>query len=760
MASTKSPATATVNSVALSSQTLGSSVPLPDYDKQRIEDIGFLTDMTLVLLGNYAQTGHFGGPLAYSAYTVASHLAGPDLGGLRFDYRRPKHPYADKFMLAGGHNAPVTYALWMIMGEAMARKHAQSGDARFHVDPNLAMLSIDALGFRRGAGALKNLLEQNNLQDHPIMAQAKIRGIRSLAGHAETTDVTNDVNGGPSGIGIATAAGKAAFWDIMGAPDSLKILAIEGEFAMTSGHAQELKTTAVAQQVGKRLRILLSYNNAGIDDELVGGVINPAYAAYRIQDQWASYGWNVFALDDGNDYDQVVAVLKTMEDWDPTDNRPMIVVGRTVKGWWPAAENGNIPGFGEQIVSYHSHPYAFAMNGDYFQALAATFEQRFGVEFQGIRDGAVSDNRERLIQFKHNIDVAMSVLEKDGLGDWLAERLVEIGDSVNDELPLRVDRDIDPFLDPRLGVGNLPIEPQKVTIRNPVSGAEKEATITLFEEPGRVRGTRRGISEIIKWMNYVTGNRLITVAADLSDSINVESGSFWGHYDPVDNPAGTRLKAYINGTQEIAARVRAGLTTGLGEVVDSTGPWIILGLALAAVMHPLLDSNWTDVFPNGVGEIEFFAILGIPVYVCASGATPLVAVLVYKGISPGAALAFLLTGPATNITTFGVLSKLHGRTVALAFGAVIAAMAVLLGHVVDAAVPTMSTSALETSAHWDGFGLSEICLSALALLFALSLVRRGPREFVGEVFNLAGGESDGDHDHDYDDADDECCGCA
>jgi transketolase len=545
MASTKSPATATVNSVALSSQISGSSVSLPDYDKQRIEDIGFLTDMTLVLLGNYAQTGHFGGPLAYSAYTVASHLVGPDLGGLRFDYRRPKHPYADKFMLAGGHNAPVTYALWMIMGEAMARKHAQSGDGRFHVDPKLAMLSIDALGFRRGAGALKNLLEQNNLQDHPLMAQAKIRGIRSLAGHAETTDVTNDVNGGPSGIGIATAAGKAAFWDIMGAPDSLKILAIEGEFAMTSGHAQEMKTTAVAQQVGKRLRILLSYNNAGIDDELVGGVIKPAYDAYRIQDQWASYGWNVLALDDGNDYDQVVAVLKTMEDWDPADNRPMIVVGRTVKGWWPAADNGNIPGFGEQIVSYHSHPYAFAMNGDYFQALAATFEQRFGVEFQGIRDGAVSDNRERLIQFKHNIDVAMSVLEKDGLGDWLAQRLVEIGDSVNDELPLRVDRNTDPFLDPRLGVGNLPIEPQKVTIRNPVSGAEKEATITLFEEPGRVRGTRRGISEIIKWMNYVTGNRLITVAADLSDSINVEGGSFWGHYDPVDNPAGTRLKASI-----------------------------------------------------------------------------------------------------------------------------------------------------------------------------------------------------------------------
>ena len=104
-----------------------------------------------------------------------------------------------------------------------------------------------------------------------------------------------------------------------------------------------------------------------------------------------------------------------------------------------------------QIVSYQSHPYAFTMNGDYFQALAATFEHRFGVEFQGIRDGAVSDNRERLIQFKQNIDIAMSVLEKDGLGDWLAERLLEIGDSVTDDLPLRIDRSTDPFLDPPPG---------------------------------------------------------------------------------------------------------------------------------------------------------------------------------------------------------------------------------------------------------------------------------------------------------------------
>ena len=567
----------TISQIALSANRERTPIELPEYDKRRMEDVGFLTAMTLVLLGNYSQTGHFGGPLAYTPYTVALHLAGPEMGGLRYDYRHPKHPYADRFMLAGGHNAPVTYALWMIMGEALARKHAKTGDPRYAVDHNQGMLSIDCLGFRRGRGALDTLLTDFDLADHPAMAQAKIRGIRSLAGHSETTDLTNDVNGGPSGIGIATAAGKAAFWDMMGAPDSLKIMAIEGEFAMTSGHSQEMKTQAVAQQVGKRLRILLSYNNAGIDDELIGGVIQPQYDGYRIEDQWAAYGWNVFAIDNGNDYDQVMGVLKAMEDWDPADGRPMVVVGRTVKGWWPAAVNGSIPGYGDQIVSYHSHPYGFALNGDYFQALASTFEQRFGIEFEGIRGGAVSDTRERLLQFKRNIDAAMSALERDGLGDWLADRLVEIGDSVQDDLPLRIDRNVDPFLDDRLKVKNLPVEPQSVSVANATTGEEKSVSIKLFEEPGNVRGTRRAISEIAKYMNYVTDNRFVIIAADLAESINVEPGGLWGHYDPVHNPSGTRLKAAIQEAGNVSTAVGfVGQSASL-DPDKHVGVWAISG---------------------------------------------------------------------------------------------------------------------------------------------------------------------------------------
>ena len=559
--------------------TLSAVEPLTaPYDRERLEDVGFMTCMTLVLLGNYAQTGHFGGPLAYTPYNVATHLAGADLGGLRFDYRRPKHPYSDKFMLAGGHCIPTCYALWMIMGQALARKFEATGHKRYYADPHVAILPVDALGFRRGAGAMATLLQDHGLADHPLFAQAKVRGIRALAGHAESTDVTNDVNGGPSGIGIATAAGKAAFWDVMGAGiNAPKIIAFEGEFAMTEGHAQELKTQALALKVGKRLRVMISDNNAGIDDSLIGGVIDRKYEGYKLVDQWTSYGWNVFVVQDGNAYDQVVAVLKTMEHWDPADRRPMAVIGKTTKGYWPAAVDHKIPDFGDQIVGYPSHPYAMKMNSDYFLALAKTFEKRYGVEFQGIRDGAVKDARERLIQFKTNIDVVMSLLDRNGIGDWLADRLVENGESLPDAMPLRSKVNEDPFLDERLRVAKLPVEPQKVSVTNAVTGAKKDVSITLFRKAGEVAGTRRGISEIVKWVNYVTGNRFVTAAADLSESINLEHGSIWGHYDPETNVLGTRLKAAIQEAGNVSTAIGLVSQNASLDPEKFAGVWAISG---------------------------------------------------------------------------------------------------------------------------------------------------------------------------------------
>jgi transketolase len=425
---------------------------------------------------------------------------------------------------------------------------------------------------------MATILQENKLVDDPLFAEAKGRGIRALAGHAESTDLTNDVNGGPSGIGIATAAGKAAFWDIIGASvEAPKVIAFEGEFAMTEGHAQELKTQALAMQVGKRLRVMFSDNNAGIDDSLLGGVIAAKYDGYKLAEQWTSYGWNVLTVEDGNDYDQVVTALKKMDDWDPKDRRPMVMLGKTVKGYWPKVESGMVGKTCQQVVGYLSHPYGMKMNSEYFVALAETYEKQYGVEFAGIRKGAVTDTRERLIQFKTNMDIAMSVLDRNGLGDWLAERLVTIGDKVKDEFKLRIDAKRDPFLDDRLRVANLPVDAQKVTVKNKISGAEKQVGIALFRKPGEMAGTRRAISEIIKWMNYVTEGRFLTLAADLSESINVEHGSLWGHYDPETNPLGTRIKASIQEAGNASSAIGMVSQSASVDPEKFAGVWALSG---------------------------------------------------------------------------------------------------------------------------------------------------------------------------------------
>ncbi|MEE2657923.1 MAG: permease [Candidatus Latescibacterota bacterium] len=204
----------------------------------------------------------------------------------------------------------------------------------------------------------------------------------------------------------------------------------------------------------------------------------------------------------------------------------------------------------------------------------------------------------------------------------------------------------------------------------------------------------------------------------------------------------------------LSARLRTGLSVGLGEVVDTTAPWILVGLALVAAAHSLLGDQLSEIVPQAL-EVEVFALLGMPAYVCASGSTPLAAVMIFHGASPGAALAFLITGPATNVTTIGVLSRLHGRRVALLFSGSVVALAVILGRLVNSFVD-ISRSVPDLGAEHDQHSALEgISLALLAALFLVSLLRQGPRGFVGELFEA--GDEDG-HSHEYTQADEDDCG--
>jgi transketolase len=144
-------------------------------------------------------------------------------------------------------------------------------------------------------------------------------------------------------------------------------------------------------------------------------------------------------------------------------------------------------------------------------------------------------------------------------------------------MPLHFDVKTNPFLDDRLRVANLPAEPQAVTAVNRLSGDEKQVSITLFRKPGEMAGTRRGISEIVKWMNYVTDNRFLTLAADLSESINLEHGSLWGHYNPETNPLGTRLKAAIQEAGNVSTAIGLVSQSASVDPKQFAGVWALSG---------------------------------------------------------------------------------------------------------------------------------------------------------------------------------------
>ncbi|MBK8976740.1 MAG: permease [Planctomycetes bacterium] len=209
---------------------------------------------------------------------------------------------------------------------------------------------------------------------------------------------------------------------------------------------------------------------------------------------------------------------------------------------------------------------------------------------------------------------------------------------------------------------------------------------------------------------------------------------------PAPHGAGRAPERAANDPAPAGARWRAALRHGFVEAVDETAPWLLVGLGAAALLTPHLDPAWLGSLPSAVA-VPLAAAIGLPLYVCASGSTPLAAALIAGGLSPGAAIAFLLTGPATNVTTFGVLRDLHGRRTAVVFaiGVFVAATAFgLLSDVALAALDPDWTAPRPAFAHAHEHGptapLRSVALGIVALLFLASLLRRGPRRFLGGLF--------------------------
>jgi hypothetical protein len=131
-------------------------------------------------------------------------------------------------------------------------------------------------------------------------------------------------------------------------------------------------------------------------------------------------------------------------------------------------------------------------------------------------------------------------------------------------------------------------------------------------------------------------------------------------------------------------KIVAGLLYALNEVWDDLAPWFLIGLLLAGVITALVPSEMISEFlGGGLQSMLLMLVIGIPLYICATASTPIAAALILKGVSPGAALVFLLVGPATNITSLTVLFGILGKRATTIYLITIATSAVLFGLAVD-----------------------------------------------------------------------------
>ncbi len=128
-----------------------------------------------------------------------------------------------------------------------------------------------------------------------------------------------------------------------------------------------------------------------------------------------------------------------------------------------------------------------------------------------------------------------------------------------------------------------------------------------------------------------------------------------------------------------------GLRYGFLTLPASIGNALIVGILIAGALSALIPDGSIPVW-LGSGFVGMLAMLalGVPMYVCATASIPVAAAMVAKGVSPGAALVFLMTGPATNAATVGVLWRALGRRAAVLYVAVVALSALASGLLLNA----------------------------------------------------------------------------
>ncbi len=155
--------------------------------------------------------------------------------------------------------------------------------------------------------------------------------------------------------------------------------------------------------------------------------------------------------------------------------------------------------------------------------------------------------------------------------------------------------------------------------------------------------------------------------------------------DRQEDPPPAAEDAGANGNGETGSAPVRALRFGFLTLPGDIGRSLLLGLLLAGVFSVLFPAQ--QIRAEGQMRIVVYALVtlaAVPLYVCSTGSIPIGLAMMRAGLTPGAALIFLVAGPATNTATIAALWKLLGRKAVAMYLVAIVTTAWLAAAVFDA----------------------------------------------------------------------------
>ncbi len=171
------------------------------------------------------------------------------------------------------------------------------------------------------------------------------------------------------------------------------------------------------------------------------------------------------------------------------------------------------------------------------------------------------------------------------------------------------------------------------------------------------------------------------------------------------------------------------LEHGFVALPRDIGLALLVGVLIAGAMATIIPPDHLVTYiGGGLMAILLMMIAGVPIYVCATASVPIAAGMMHMGASPGAALAFLIAGPATNAATFTAIWKVLGPRTATLFLATVGASAVGFGLLLDWLMPIAEASLPQLAGHTHmqsgGGWLYHVAAIVLVAVLALSYLSK------------------------------------